>query len=103
VGQALQAILPSSGYGPAEDRLQRWSWEMSLTARTVAGHEVRVGVEGDGHPFYLTTARCVGEVGLLLAEPGATPDRAGCLTPAAALGTAALDRLERAGLRFTVD
>jgi hypothetical protein len=44
----------------------------------------------------------LGEAGLLLAEAGLTPDRAGCLTPATALGTASLDRFERARLRFSV-
>ena len=44
----------------------------------------------------------LGEAGLLLAEPGATPERAGCLTPATALGTACVDRLERARMRFSV-
>lgn len=39
---------------------------------------------------------------MLLAEDGATPERAGCLTPAAALGTACIERFERARLRFTV-
>ncbi len=44
----------------------------------------------------------LGEAGLLLAEPGATPERAGCLTPATALGTGSIDRFERARLRFSV-
>jgi short subunit dehydrogenase-like uncharacterized protein len=38
-----------------------------------------------------------------MAEDGATPDRAGCLTPATAVGTANVDRFERARLRFSVD
>jgi short subunit dehydrogenase-like uncharacterized protein len=44
----------------------------------------------------------LGEAGLMMAENGATPDRAGCLTPALALGTAELKRFERAGMSFTV-
>ena len=58
-----------------------------------AARTVRVDVDADGHPGYLATARMLGEAGLLLAEPGATPDRAGCLTPATALGTESLDAL----------
>jgi short subunit dehydrogenase-like uncharacterized protein len=38
----------------------------------------------------------------MLADEGATPERAGCLTPATALGTSEIARLERARLRFTV-
>jgi short subunit dehydrogenase-like uncharacterized protein len=99
---ALGAILPSSGYGPAADRLEAWKWRMSLEARTAGGHELGVEVEAEGHPGYLATARMLGEAGLLLSEPGATPARAGCLTPATALGTACLERFERARLRFSV-
>jgi short subunit dehydrogenase-like uncharacterized protein len=98
---ALGKILPNSGYGPAADRLEAWRWTMSVTARTTGGHEVRVEVDADGHPGYLATARMLGEAGLLLAEAGLTPDRAGCVTPATALGTASLDRFERARPRFS--
>src|SRR5439155_6914250 len=102
VGRTLSRIFPSSGFGPTGERLERWSWRMSLAARTAGGHEVRVIVEGDGHPGYLSTARMLGEAGLLLAEPGATPERGGCLTPATALGTGSAGRLERAQVRFSV-
>jgi short subunit dehydrogenase-like uncharacterized protein len=102
VGDALGKILPSSGYGPTGDRLERWSWQMSVDARTTGGRAVRVEVDADGHPGYLATARMMGEAGLLLAEPGATPERAGCVTPATALGTGSAERFERARVRFSV-
>ena len=38
----------------------------------------------------------------LLAGPDATPNRAGCLTPATALGTACVERFDRARVRFSV-
>ena len=44
----------------------------------------------------------LGEAGLLISEEGATPDRSGCLTPALALGTGSIERLDRARLRFSV-
>jgi short subunit dehydrogenase-like uncharacterized protein len=103
VGDALSKVLPSSGFGPAGDRLEAWKWRMSVEARTTGGYEVKVRVDAEGHPGYLATARMLGEAGLLLAEPGATPDRSGCLTPATALGTACVERFERARLRFSVD
>jgi short subunit dehydrogenase-like uncharacterized protein len=76
---------------------------MSVHAQTVGGHEVDVRIDADGHPGYLTTARMLGEAGILLAEDDATPSRAGCLTPATALGSAAAERLARAGVRFSID
>ena len=75
---------------------------MSVQARTAQGREVGVEVDADGHPGYLATARMLGEAGLLLAEPDATPDRAGCLTPATALGTGCVERFDRARVRFSV-
>jgi short subunit dehydrogenase-like uncharacterized protein len=98
----LRKMLPSSGFGPTGAALEGWSWGVTVNAETEAGHFVRVGIDADGHPGYLTTARMLGEAGLLLAEAGATPERAGCLTPATALGTGCLARFERAGVRFSV-
>jgi short subunit dehydrogenase-like uncharacterized protein len=102
VSDVLSTILPSSGFGPASDRLEAWKWRMSVTARTAGRREVRVDVDADGHPGYLATARMLGEAGLLLAEGEATPGRAGCLTPATALGTACVERFDRARVRFSV-
>ncbi len=102
VGSALTKILPSSGFGPTGERLEQWKWRMVVEGRTAGGQTVKVNIDADGQPGYLTTARMLGEVGLLLAEPGATPDRAGCLTPAVALGTGAGERLDHARVRFSV-
>jgi short subunit dehydrogenase-like uncharacterized protein len=99
---AIRRLLPGSGFGPSDERLEAWSWRMEVVGRTPQGKEVRVRIDGDGQPGYLTTARMLGEAGLLLSEPGSTPERAGCLTPATALGTDSIERFERAGLRFSV-
>jgi short subunit dehydrogenase-like uncharacterized protein len=103
IGGVLERLLPGSGYGPAADRLEGWRWQLAVHARTTGGAAVHVRVEAEGHPGYLTTARMLGEAGLMLAESGTTPDRAGCLTPATALGTRHVDRFAHARLRFAVD
>jgi short subunit dehydrogenase-like uncharacterized protein len=102
VGSTLSRVLPSSGFGPTGERLEQWKWRMAVHARTAGGHAVHVDIDADGQPGYLTTARMLGEAGLMLAEKGATPSRAGCLTPATALGTGAVERLEHARVRFAV-
>ena len=76
---------------------------MAVDARTASGNAVRASVHGEGHPGYLATARMLGEAGILLAEEGATPSRAGCLTPALALGSASAPRFARAGVRMSLD
>jgi len=102
VSAFLGRTLPSSGFGPAADRLEGWDWVLRTTGRIASGREVRVEVQGAGHPGYLATARMMGEAGLLLAEDAATPQVSGCVTPAAALGTQSIGRFELAGLRFAV-
>ena len=99
----LGRIGPASGYGPAAERLEGWRWTMTVRARTTSGKEIGVRADAEGHPGYLATARIIGEAGILLAQDGMTPEGAGCLTPAVALGTACIDRFERARLRFSVD
>jgi short subunit dehydrogenase-like uncharacterized protein len=103
VSSFMERVFPDSGFGPRSDRLEQWRWRVTATARTAGGNVVETVVDAEGHPGYLATSRMMGEAGLLLSEPGATPDRAGFLTPATALGTECLDRFERAGLRFSVD
>ena len=98
----LRSALPSSGFGPAADRLEDWRWRFDVDATTTGSNRVGVVVEAGGHPGYLATARMLGEAGLMMAEDGVTPDRTGCLTPALALGTEALERFERAGMSFRV-
>ena len=102
MSSALRRALPASGFGPSADRLEQWRWRMTATATASNGQRIEVRADGDGHPGYLATARMLGEAGLMLASPGATPDRAGCLTPALAIGTGEIDRFRSAGLRFSV-
>jgi short subunit dehydrogenase-like uncharacterized protein len=102
VGGLMSSALPKSGFGPQGNRVEGWKWAMSVDAVTTGGHSVGVRLDADGHPGYLTTARMLGEAGLMLSEEGATPDAAGCVTPAIALGTGAAPRLERARMRFSV-
>jgi short subunit dehydrogenase-like uncharacterized protein len=98
----IRRRLPSSGFGPQGSRLEDWHWTLNVRAATSGGHHVRVDLDADGQPGYLTTATMLAEAGLLLAEPGATPDRSGFLTPALAIGTQHLERFHPAGARFRI-
>ena len=96
----MRRLLPSSGFGPSDERLRVWTWTMAIRAKTAGGHELGIQAEGEGNPGYLSTPRMLGEAGLLLAEEGSTPARTGFLTPATAIGTGHLDRFRHARLRF---
>lgn len=99
---AMGRILPSSGFGPAAERLEPWRWRMSIFARTTGARRIKVEIDGEGHMGYLATSRMLGEAGMIVAEPGLTPDEFGCLTPAIAIGSATIDRFAHAGLRFSL-
>ncbi len=47
---ALRSALPSSGFGPAPDRLEPWRWRFDVDARTSGSHGVGVRVEAEGTP-----------------------------------------------------
>jgi short subunit dehydrogenase-like uncharacterized protein len=102
IAGGLRKVMPSSGFGPSGDKLAEWRWQMSVRALSAAGNQVRVEIDADGQPGYYTTATMLGEAGLLMADPEATPDRVGCITPAIALGTACVGRFDRAQMRFSV-
>lgn len=99
---AMARIFPSSGFGPAAERLEPWRWRQSIFARTTGGQRIEVEIDGEGHMGYLATSRMVGEAGMIVAGPGLTPDEFGCLTPATAIGSASIDRFAQAGLRFSL-
>ena len=95
--------MPTSGFGPRPDRLEGWTWSITVHARTTGGNTVEGRASGSGHVGYLATARMIRETGLLLSEDGATPSAAGCLPPSLALGTLNLGRFAPAGLMFQID
>lgn len=93
------SVLRKPGEGPdAEQRAKSW-----FTVRFVGesgGKRVWTEVSG-GDPGYGETAKMLAESALALAFDD-LPQTAGQLTTATALGTALIDRLTAAGVRFTV-
>ena len=101
VVDVLERVGPSPGDGPRPEDLDRWRYRLDVRAVDVSGGTQDVVVEADGHPGYKSTATILGEAALALADPEApTPDGAGFLTPATALGLEVLDRFEHAGMRI---
>ncbi|MFW6050254.1 MAG: saccharopine dehydrogenase family protein [Myxococcota bacterium] len=95
----LKVRRPGEGPGEAQ-RARNW-FRVTFLGRG-GGRRVVTQVSG-GDPGYDETAKMVSESALCLARDGdRLPDRAGVLTPAAAMEHALLERLERAGIRFEV-
>jgi len=86
-----------------EERLgSGWRWRLSVQATATSGERLQIGVEAGGRSPQATAASLLGETGLLLADGLFLPNRGGCLTPAAALGSFALGRYRAAGVRFSL-
>ena len=93
----LKAKAP--GDGPTDEQIAK-AW---FTVRFVGeggGERVVTEVRG-GDPGYGETAKMLAESGLCLAHDP-LPETAGQVTTAQAMGTALIDRLQRAGISFSV-
>ena len=85
------------GSGP-DDATRSRSWFTVDFVGEGGGRTVRTRVSG-GDPGYTETAKMLAEAALCLALDD-TPETAGQVTPAQAMGDALLDRLQKAGIRF---
>ena len=94
--RALSNLL-KPGAGPSEERRSR-SW-FSVRFHGEGGGERIVTEVSGGDPGYGETAKMLAESALCLAFDD-LPSTAGQVTTAAAMGTALIDRLTDAGLRF---
>ncbi len=100
----LDRFLPAPGEGPDEETRRSGRFDIEIRTRTSTGAGYRCVVAAEGDPGYQATCVMLGESALSLAlDRDRTPDRAGVLTPAAALGDALADRLRAAGFELTVE
>lgn len=98
-------VFPAPGDGPDEQARATGYFNIELAGITKEGQILRGSVHGDRDPGYGCTSRMLGESAVCLSrmrvKAGAEPG--GFSTPAAALGDALLERLQRnAGVTFTI-
>lgn len=101
----LQRVVPAPGEGPDEAAREAGHYEVIVLARVGdpdGGETLRATLRGQGDPGYACTSRMLGQAALALARDP-LPDRAGVLTPAAAMGDALLARLARVGMPLQVE
>lgn len=97
--RALLMRLRKPGTGPSE-KSRKKGWFRVTFLGSSGPHRVRCEVSG-GDPGYTETAKMLAEAGLCLAfDRDRLPPLYGSLPPAAAMGDALLQRLQRAGIRF---
>ena len=93
----LDRVLPGSGEGPSEKTRGSGYFTMEVHG---AGRRATIAAKGD--PGYAATAVMMGE-SALCAALDQLPERFGVLTPAAAMGTALINRLRAAGMTLTLN
>ena len=95
----LQEWRPQ-GSGPTAAQRRNYWFRLSFRA-SAEGREVWSRVEG-GDPGYEESAKMIAEAALCSLESDRlTPRPCGVLTPAVAFGEALIERLQRAGIRFS--
>lgn len=97
----LDRVLPKPGEGPSEKTREGGWFRHDVRATTASGRRYRAVVAGSGDPGYKATAVMLAESALCLALDE-LPARAGCLTPAVAMGDALTARLRAAGHTYEV-
>jgi short subunit dehydrogenase-like uncharacterized protein len=102
VADAVEALGPAPGEGPAPAHLAGWTWHLDAVGTTIGGHVGHASVAASGHPGYRSTAGLVAEAALVLAQTGRRRG-GGVLTPALALGDTAMARWRRAGCLFQIE
>jgi short subunit dehydrogenase-like uncharacterized protein len=104
--QLLEHALPSPGQGPSKAQREAGYFvtrHIASSEPDKAGRRFRVlvTVRGTSDPGYAETAKMLGESALCLAcDPLTSP--AGVSTPAAAMGSWLIERLQRAGMAWEV-
>jgi short subunit dehydrogenase-like uncharacterized protein len=99
----LDRLLPDPGEGPSEESREKGFFRMVVTATTDSGRRFRCRITASGDPGYKATAVMLGEAGICLArDVDRTPEVAGVLTPATAMGGVLMDRLRAAGHTYEV-
>lgn len=96
--RAMGKLIPP-GTGPSEARRAKSWFRVEFVGKS-GGETVRTAVSG-GDAGYGETSKMLAESGLALAFD-VVPERAGQLTPVAAMGDALLERLPRAGIKIEV-
>ncbi len=94
---------PKPGEGPSREEREAGFYDVLFVGEDAAGHSLRCAVQGDRDPGYGATSRMITEAAVcLLQDAGDTPG--GIWTPAAAMGTRLVQRLQaHAGMRFAME
>ena len=103
-GLMNRLFLPQPGEGPDEHTRETGFYDLRFFATMATGESIQTRVTGDRDPGYGSTSKMISEVAICLAREISAEDvHGGFWTPATAMGTRLIKRLEdNAGLTFSV-
>jgi len=91
------------GEGPSAEERENGFYDVLFVGSNDSGVSIRVGVKGDKDPGYGSTSKMIAESAICLAK-NLTLASGGIWTPAAAMGSELIERLEaNAGLTFAIE
>ena len=97
-----KTILPKPGQGPAREIREKGYFRLKLVG-SLDGEKISARVSCEKDPGYSGTAQMISEAALCLAKDDLNlPKIYGILTPASAMGTALIDRLQNSGMNFSI-
>jgi short subunit dehydrogenase-like uncharacterized protein len=91
------------GEGPTREQRESGFYDLLFVGESASGKTISASVKGDMDPGYGSTSKMIAETAVCLVE-NKENGRGGIWTPAAALGSKLIDRLQQnAGLTFTLE
>ena len=97
---ALRRVGPRPGRGPREATLDMLGYRLDAAALSTSGLRASARLDAHGNAGYRSTPNILAEAGIALAGGVGA---AGVVTPASALGAGFLNRLDRAGIGYSID
>ena len=97
-----KTVLPNPGQGPSKETREKGYFKLKLVG-TLNGEKIGIQVSCNKDPGYSGTAQMISEAALCLAkDEEKLPEKYGILTPASAMGSVLIERLQNAGMDFSI-
>ncbi len=101
--KSMASDTTQPGEGPTREQRESGFYDVLFVGQTADGKTIRASVRGDMDPGYGSTSKMIAESAVCLLDNPNT-SAGGILTPAAAMGSPLIDRLQRnAGLTFQLE
>ena len=97
-----KTVLPNPGQGPSKETREKGYFKLKLVG-TLNGEKIGIQVSCNKDPGYSGTAQMISEAALCLAkDEEKLPEKYGILTPASSMGSVLIERLQNAGMDFSI-